>query len=205
MPRRTPPIVPQHPLTSVLLRAGSDEDRGEGSEVFDERSSPSGSRMSYGRGGQLVGQRFDLFLGLPAGGGEPAVGADEVAGPHPVHDRRQLGPGQSGRPGRSPPPACPLRAGVPSTCASVPPIPAVTSAATWPSHAVLTEQVGPVPEPRHRFCRHGQRAGPRRRGPVSLRQGGGSPPWRRGRRHRPTPREAARGRRGSRRARSTEP
>src|SRR5437867_11457110 len=81
-----------------LLRIGGDEDCGEGLEVFDELVELVRLEDVVGRGGELVGERFDPFLGLPAGGGEPAVDADETAGTHPVHDRGQLGLGQVGDP-----------------------------------------------------------------------------------------------------------
>ena len=73
------------------------------------RTAASGSRSSIswvelvrlegvvGRGGELVGERLDALLGLPTGGGEPAVGSDEAGGRIPS-TTAELGARQVGDP-----------------------------------------------------------------------------------------------------------
>ena len=46
------------------------------------------------RHGEVVGERLDALLGLPAGGGEPTVVVDETAGLHPVDERDELRRGE---------------------------------------------------------------------------------------------------------------
>lgn len=155
------------------MRAGRDEDCGQGFKVIDEqvefarldlgglgewdvhRGSDASAHNVVGGGSKLVGEQLDRFLCLPTGGGEPAVVANETASAHPVHDCGQLGSGQLGHPAE-----LVRRHGLGQGVQHVQLRPGDALAqgrGDVPVATVLAKQVGTVPEPRQRFRRYGQR------------------------------------------------